>query len=124
MKKIILLFLMIILLVGCSSNNENELCNKIDEIDVQTFTEEEKYKELTLILEDNFENYCEDSESDVCNTLSEYIKSTKSEIELENCDKVEGSNKDMCENDNKLAILDKKINVGYMHEEMWAVCNK
>ena len=54
MKRIILLFLGIVLITGCSNNKEKELCNKVDEIDVSSFNQEEKYDELAEILENYF----------------------------------------------------------------------
>lgn len=123
MKKIMLLFLGIILITGCSSNKEKELCNKVDEIDVQTYTSSNNYEELTLILENNYDTYCKSSNTEVCNKLNDYIESTKKEIKLKDCINLDDTKKILCESDNKLAILDKANNVNYMHEEMWAVCN-
>lgn len=123
MKKIILLFLGILLITGCSNNKEKELCNKVDEIDVSSFNQEEKYDELAEILENYFATYCEDTNSEVCKALDDYIKTTKSEINFKDCSNLEGNWKNVCESDNKLMVSGKKTNVIYKHEEMWAVCN-
>lgn len=123
MKKIILLFLGIVLITGCSNNKEKELCNKVDEIDVSSFNQEEKYDELAEILENYFATYCEDTNSEVCKALDDYIKTTKSEINFKDCSNLEGNWKNVCESDNKLMVSGKKTNVIYKHEEMWAVCN-
>lgn len=123
MKKIIVLSISIII-TGCSNNKEQELCNKIDEIDVQTYTSEENYKELTTILENEYNIYCNEKNSEICETLNKYINATKEEIKQENCSNKEGSWKEICESNNKLSILDKQIKVEYYHEEVWAVCNK
>lgn len=124
MKKIVLLFLGIILITGCSNNKEQELCNKVDEIDVRSFNQEGKYDELAEILENHFATYCEDTSSEVCKALDDYIKTTKSEIEFKDCSNLEGNWKNVCESDNKLMVTSKKTNVTYKHEEMWAICNK
>lgn len=124
MKKIILLFLGIILITGCSNNKEQELCNKVDEIDVLAYTNSNNYEELTLILEDNYNNYCESSNTKICNKLSDYIKATKEEITQKDCSILNGNWKNVCESDNKLKVVDKETNVIYMHEEFWAVCNE
>ena len=47
----------------------------------------------------------------------------KIEVELKNCENVSSNLKTACELDNKGAVLDKKNNVNYMHEEMWSACN-
>ena len=124
MKKIILLFLGIILITGCSNNKEQELCNKIDEIDVSSFNQDGKYDELAEILENHFTTYCEDASSEVCKALDDYIKATKSEMNFKDCSSLEGNWKNVCESDNRLMVTSKKTNVTYQHEEMWAVCNQ
>ena len=100
MKKIMLLFLGIILITGCSNNKENELCNKVDEIDVNSYTQQENYDELTKILENHYATYCEDTSSEVCKALDDYIKTTKSEMNFKDCNSLEGNWKNLCEFDN------------------------
>ena len=127
MKKVFLGLMSISLILGlasgCSNNKEKELCNKIDEIDVQTYTSEENYEELTTILEDEYNIYCNEKNREVCEVLDKYIDATKEKIKIEDCSDKEGSWKEICESNNNLSILDKKNNVTYYHEEIWSICN-
>lgn len=123
MKKIILLIISVIIITGCSNNKEKELCNKVDEIDVSSYNQESKYDELAEILENHYATYCEDTSSEVCKALDDYIKTTKSEIKFKDCSNLEGNWKNLCESDNKLMVTSKETNVTYKHEEMWAICN-
>ena len=100
MKKIVLLFLGIILLTGCN-NNEKELCNQMNEIDLSYYKENENYGELASILQKKYDRYCTDITSDACDKLTEYIDAVNSE----------------------LASIDKKIYITLRSEELWAICN-
>lgn len=123
MKKIILLFLVCVLVTGCFNKKEKELCDKIDEINVQSYMETQNYEELTSVLQKNYDNYCSNKTSDVCNALNTYINSSKAQVELEDCSTKQGSWKDLCESTNDVKIGNKKIDVLRNHEEVWAVCN-
>lgn len=123
MKKIILLFLGIVLITGCSNNKEKELCDKFDKIDVQGYTENENYEELTSVLQKNYDEYCDGVSSDVCNALDKFIDSTKEELEFEDCSGKQGSLKEICESNNSLKIVDKNTNINYTSEEVWSFCN-
>mgnify|MGYP004604796945 FL=1 len=123
MKKVIFLCLVVILISGCSNNENQELCNKIDEIDVSSYTQAGNYDELSSILEKHYTTYCKDSNSKVCISLNDYLEATKSEINFKDCSSLESNWKSICESDNKLMVINKKINVTYKHEEMWTVCN-
>lgn len=126
MKKIRLMLLLvsIILLVGCSNSKESELCDKIIDIDVSTYTSAERYDELASILEKDYEDYCANSETGVCNALKNYIGSTKKEITFKDCSSLDGNWKGLCESDNKLKVSGKKTNVIYMHEEFYTACSE
>ena len=123
MRKIVLLFLEIVLLCGCTNGKERELCDVIEKIDVNGFVNDNNYEELTSILESNYKRYCTNLDSSVCVALNNYVNASKQEIVLKDCNS-EGKYQNICEYNNKLTILGKKNNVTYMHEEMWAVCNK
>lgn len=117
MKKFILLFF-IIIVSGCSNNKERKLCNKLDEIDVSSFNQEQNYDELANILDNYYTTYCSNLNSDICNALYDYINATKSEVNLKDCSNLDGNSKDLCVSDNNLLITSKKTNVTYKHEEM------
>ena len=121
--KLILLFVSIILLAGCSNSKESELCDKIIDIDVTTYTSSERYDELASILENDYANYCTNSETGVCNALKNYIEATKKDITFKDCNGLEGNWKGLCESDNKLKVSSKKTNVIYMHEEFYTACS-
>ena len=130
MKKVILLFLGIILITGCSNNKEKELynkekelCNKVYEIDVSSFTQEGKYDEFAEILENHYATYCVDTSSEVCNELDDCIKIIKSEIKFKDCSNLEGNWKKLCESENKLMVYSKKSDVGLKFTEIRLVCN-
>lgn len=124
MKKVMLLLFGVILITGCSNSKEKELCDKIIDIDVHTYTSGERYDELASILEKDYEEYCANSETNVCNALKEYIDATKSEITFKDCNNLEGDWKGLCESDNKLKVSSKKTNVIYMHEEFYTACSE
>lgn len=123
MKKVIFLCLAVILISGCSNNENQELCNKIDEINVSSYTEKGNYDELASILEKHYTTYCKDSNSKVCISLNDYLEATKSEVKLKDCDNLEGNTKSICELDNELLLGDKKIDVAYKHEGVYDACN-
>ena len=123
MKKIIFLCLAVILISGCSNNENQELCDKIEEIDVSSYTEKGNYDERASILEKHYITYCKDSNSKVCVSLNDYLEATKSELKLKDCNNLESNKKSICESDNKLIVSDKKIDVNYKHEEVIASCN-
>ena len=101
MKKIILLFLGIILLTGCSGK-EKELCNQVTEINLDAYKETGNYDELASILQEKYDTYCTDSTTDVCSKLQEYIDAASNST---------------------LTTLDKNILITYRSEELWAICN-
>lgn len=123
MKKVIFLCLGVILISGCSNNENQELCDKIDEIDVSSYTEKGNYDELASILEKHYITYCKDSNSKVCVSLNDYLEATKSEVKFKDCDNLEGNTKSICELDNELLLGDKKIDVAYKHEGVYDACN-
>lgn len=123
MKKVIFLCLAVILISGCSNNENQELCNKIDEINVSSYTEKGNYDELASILEKHYTTYCKDSNSKVCISLNDYLEATKSEVKLKDCDNLEGNTKSICELDNELLLGDKKIDVDYKQEGVYDACN-
>lgn len=123
MKKVIFLCLAVILISGCSNNENQELCNKIDEINVSSYTEKGNYDELASILEKHYTTYCKDSNSKVCISLNDYLEATKSEVKLKDCDNLEGNTKSICELDNELLLGDKKIDVAYKQEGVYDACN-
>lgn len=123
MKKVIFLGLVVILISGCSNNENQELCDKIDEIDVSSYTEKANYDELADILEKHYTTYCKDSNSKVCISLNDYLETTKSEVKLKDCNNLEGDTKSICELDNELLLGDKKIDVAYKHEGVYDACN-
>lgn len=124
MKKVMLLLFGIILITGCSNSKESELCDKIIDIDLTTYTSAERYDELASILEKDYEKYCANSEPNVCNALKNYIESTKKEITFKDCSSLDGNWKSICESDNKLKVSGKKTNVIYMHEEFYIACSE
>lgn len=127
MKKIYGVLLVILLtsvMTGCSSNSNKELCENIDKIQVLDYTEAENYNELGSLLQSNYDKYCNEINSNVCKSLEKYIESTKEELDLEDCSTKQDSSKEICESDNKIKVLDKKNNVNYNHEEVWAACNE
>lgn len=101
MKKIILLFLGIILLTGCNSKEE-ELCNRVTAIDLDAYKEKGNYDELSSLLQEKYDIYCTDSTTDVCSKLKEYIEAASNTT---------------------LNTLDKNIFVDYRSEEFWAICH-
>ena len=101
MKKIILLFLGILLLTGCNSK-EKELCNQVTEIDSFAYKEKGNYDELSSLLQEKYDTYCADSTTDVCSKLREYIDAASN---------------------TSLNILDKNILITYRSEEFWAICH-
>lgn len=123
MKNIIFFCLAIILISGCSNNKEKELCDKLDELDVHSYTEEEKYSELGNVLDKFYTTYCENSDSTVCVSLNDYLETTRTEIALKDCDNLQGNYEKICELDNKTMVQDKKIDVNYKHEVVIANCN-
>ena len=127
MKKVFLGLMSISLILGlasgCSNDKEKELCNKIDIIDVHSITDENNYEDLATVLEGHYKDYCDDSDSEVCIKLDEYIKLAKEEINLEDCSNLDDNLAYLCEKDNELAITDKKISIDYVHEEIWRICN-
>lgn len=123
MKKLVLLILSILLITGCSNSKEKELCTKVDEIDNTTYVNEEKYEELANILDDYYTTYCENTTSEVCTKLDDYIKATKHEVTIKDCNNLEESWRSICESDNKMSVLDKKIYINYKSGELWATCN-
>ena len=124
MKKVILLLFGVILITGCSNSKESELCDKIIDIDVSTYTSAERYDELASILEKDYEDYCANSETGVCNALKNYIEATNKEITFKDCNSLDGDWKRLCESDNQLKVSSKKTNVIYMHEEFYTACSE
>ena len=123
MKKIILLCLAVILVSGCSNNKEKELCEKIDELDVHSYTEEENYSELGNILDKYYTTYCGNSNSTVCVSLNDYLEATRTEIKLRDCENLQDDYEKICELDNKGKVLEKNLDINYKHEVIIANCN-
>ena len=121
--KILLITLGALLITGCSSNDK-KLCNKIEEINVNNYIEEENYDELVQILGNYQNTYCENSTSDICNSLKNYIENVKEDVELKDCTNLGTQEKQLCESNNQFKISGKKTKVTYEHEELWAVCNE
>lgn len=106
MKKIIVLIIAVIIVTGCSNKKEQELCNKIDEIDVDAYTEAENYQGLTELLENYNSTYCSEIDSEVCEKLDEYIDASKKEVDQSFI----------------LADLEKQMDVINYHEEISNIC--
>lgn len=119
----LLVIILVLVMTGCSTNLDKELCKKIDKIEVLNYTDNENYDELRTILQNNYNKYCSKN-SKVCIALNDYIKATKTEINTEDCSNKDGSWKDVCESNNKMKVLDKQNSVNYRHEELWAICNE
>ena len=126
MKKIVLL-LVIMIMIGCTTGcvkdkQEEELCEKIDQSDVYTYTKDEKYDELATILDGYFTTYCQNKNTEVCNALDNFVMETKKEVEFQDCTNLEGNWKELCQTGNKLKVSTKKTTVAVKQIEVRNAC--
>lgn len=120
-KYCLFLFLVCLILTGCgnvNSNNkeltdEEKLCQNIYPSIEKYQNNQITYNELLDSIKNDYNNYCIDSNNNVCVFIKSMYTSEETSLELQDCSNLSGNAKSLCETTNnaKKEMVSKKTDV-------------